>query len=30
MEQLKEKYVIDENGNKTEVILSIEAYKKLL
>ncbi len=30
MEQLKEKYVIDENGNKTEVILSIEVYKKLL
>lgn len=30
MEQLKEKYVIDENGNKTEVILSIETYKKLL
>lgn len=30
MEKLKEKYVIDENGEKTEVILSIEAYKKLL
>jgi len=30
MDQLKEKYVVDENGNKTEVILSIEVYKKLL
>jgi hypothetical protein len=30
MNKLKEKYVVDENGNKTEVILSIEDYKKLL
>ena len=30
MARLRERYVIDENGEKTEVLLSVEDYRRLL
>ena len=30
MPRLRERFVIDENGEKTEVLLSVEDYRRLL
>jgi hypothetical protein len=30
MPKLKERYIVDEEGNRIEVILSLEDYRKLL